>query len=278
MRLFRSLHPDAHMRPLRIVEADYALQNSPAFIAGSDSHLVQPFCLQYPVGALRDGVLKRISALGHADAYTMALQLSHIGIAAVLAASVGVVDESACRIFIYCRQSHSKGLQRVDSLQCWTYGPANYLVRVCVGNQRQVAYALVCLHIRDVGHPYLVRTHRNDIRDEVRIFPVVVVGVCRAIVPAAAQMHHQAVLAQYLDERIPARHAFVLLEQLLHYQIQLGAPQTWIVLAVGLGLLYDKRLDCVLGKVIVVPLVVRLPAVTKQPAEGAQRCLLARLA
>lgn len=90
-------------------------------------------------------------------------------------------------------------------------------------------------------------------------------------------MHHQTVLAQYLDERIPARHAFVLLEQLLHYQIQLGTPQTRIVPAVGLGLLYDERFDRILGKVIVIPLVVRLPAVTKQPAEGAQRCLLARL-
>ena len=161
--------------------------------------------------------------------------------------------------------------QRVCGLQCGSHSPADYLVRLCVGNQRQVAYALVCLHIRDVGHPYLVRAHRNDIRDEVRILPVVVVGVRRAIVSATAQMHHQTMLAQYLDERIPARHASVLLEQLLHYQIQLRTSQTWIVLAVGPGLLNDERLNRILGKVIVIPLVVRLPAVTKQSAEGAQR-------
>ena len=278
MCLFRSLHPDAHMRPLCVVEADYALQDSPAFIAGGNSHLVQPLCFQYSVGALRDGVFKRISALCHADAYTMDLQLSHIGVAAVLASSVGVMYQTFSRIFIYRRQGHFQGLQRVDGLQCWTYGPANYLVRVGVGNQRQVAYTLVCLHIRYVGHPYLVRAHRNDIRDEVRILPVVVVGVRRAIVPAATQMYHKAVLAQYLDERIPARHTFVLLEQLLHYQIQLGASQTGIVLAVRLGLLNDERLNRIFGKVIVIPLVVRLPAVTKQSAEGAQRCFLARLA
>ena len=60
MRRFRRLHPDAHMRPLRVVEADYALQDSPAFIAGSDSHLVQPFSLQDAVSALRDGVFNAV--------------------------------------------------------------------------------------------------------------------------------------------------------------------------------------------------------------------------
>ena len=277
MRRFRRLHSYAHMRPLRIVEADYSLQDSPAFIAGSDGHLVQPLCFQYSVSALRDGVFKRISALCHADAYTMDLQLSHIGVAAVLASSVGVMYKTAGRLIIYRRQGHFQGLQRVYGLQCGAHSPTDYLVRVCVCNQRQVAYALVCLHIRDIGHPYLVRTHWNDIRDEVRILPVVVVGVCRAIVSATTHMHHQSVLAKYLDERIPARHAFVLLEQLLHYQVQFGASQTWIVLAVGLGLLNDERLNRIFGKVIVIPLVVRLPAVTKQSAEGAQRCLLARL-
>ena len=244
------------MRPLRIVEADYALQDSLTFIAAGDSHLVQPFCLQYPVGALRDGVLKRITALCHADAYAVLLELRYIRIAAVLAAPVGVMDKPLCRIFTYRRQGHFQGLQRIYGLQCRPYSPADYLVRVCVGNQRQVAYALVCLHIRDIGHPYLVRAHRNDIRDEVRILPVVMVGVRRAIVPAATQMHHQTMLAQYLDERIPARHTLVLFEQFLHYQIKLGASQTGIILAVGLGLLNNERLNCILGKVIVIPFVV----------------------
>ena len=110
MRRFRRLHPYAHMRPLSVVEADYALQNSPAFIAGSDSHLVQPFRLQDAVGSLRNGVFKRISALGHADAYTVLLELRYIRIATVLAAPVRVMDKAAGRLVIYRLQSHLQSL------------------------------------------------------------------------------------------------------------------------------------------------------------------------
>ncbi len=82
------------MRSLGVVEADDALKLGTAFLACGDSHLVQPLRLQYAVGAFRHGVLEGISALGHAYADTVALQFRHICIAAVLAAPVGMVDET----------------------------------------------------------------------------------------------------------------------------------------------------------------------------------------
>ena len=54
------------------------------------------------------------------------------------------------------------------------------------------------------------------------------------------------------------------------YQVQLRAPQTGIILAVLTYLFHDKRLDGIFCKLPAVPFIVRLSAVTKQPAESAQ--------
>lgn len=120
VRHLRCLHPDAHVWPLGVVEAYDPLQFGPAFLAGGYAHLVQPFRLQYAVGASRHGVLERVSALGHADAYPVPLQFRHIRVAAVLASPVRVVDQTARRILVYCREGHLQGLERVYGLKCGT--------------------------------------------------------------------------------------------------------------------------------------------------------------
>ena len=63
-------------------------------------------------------------------------------------------------------------------------------------------------------------------------------------------------LAQYLDERITAWHAAVLIEQSLDYQIKFGASEARIVLTVGLGLLDYEGFYRILGKVVVITFVV----------------------
>ncbi len=128
----RSLHSDAHIGSLGVVEADDALKLGSAFLAGSDGHLVQQFGIQDAVGALRDGVLKRVPALGHAYADAMALQFRHLGVAAVLTAPVRMLDEAPGRSVVYGRERHPKGLQRIYGLQGRTDRPADDLVRVCV--------------------------------------------------------------------------------------------------------------------------------------------------
>lgn len=63
-------------------------------------------------------------------------------------------------------------------------------------------------------------------------------------------MHHEAVFAQYLYERIASWHAACLFEQLLDDQVQFGASKTRIILPVVLGFLDYKGLYRVLGKVV----------------------------
>lgn len=104
------------------------------------------------------------------------------------------------------------------------------------------------------------------------------VGVGGPVALPTPNMYHQTMLSQDLYESIASRHTAGVLEQLLDNQVQLGASKTRIVFPVVSGFLYDEGLYRILGKVVIITLVVRLPAITKQPAEGAQRCLLARLA
>lgn len=92
MCLLRGLHTDTHMRTLSIVEPDYTLQNIPTFIPCRYSHLVQPFNLKNAVRSFGDGVFQRVAALGHADADPSPLQFRHIFIAAILTATIRMVD------------------------------------------------------------------------------------------------------------------------------------------------------------------------------------------
>lgn len=102
---------------------------------------------------------------------------------------------------------------------------------------------------------------------QVGIFAIVVVGVRRPVVPPSLQTYHETVAAEKFDEGISAWHAACLLGQLLDYQVQFGASQAGIVLPVFLDLLHDKRLYRVVREVRVIPFVVWLSAVTKQPAQ-----------
>lgn len=266
----RGLHTDTHMRTLSIVEPDYALQDVPALIPRRYSHLVQPFNLENAVCPLRYRVFKRIAALCHTDAYPSFLQFRHIFIAAILTATVRMMDQLFRCSIIYCRQRHSQCLQRVYCFQCGAYGPTYNLVRISVRYERQIAYSLSGLHVCYVAYPYLVRTGRENIRNEIGILAVVMTGVCRFIVPASLQPDHKAVFAEQLYERVTPGHIIFLVKQPLHYQIQLRTSQTGIGLAVFAHFLHDEWLYGVGGELMIVPFVIGLPAVTKQPAESAQ--------
>ena len=91
-----SLHADAPVGPTGVVELYDPAQLCPAGIHVGYPHFVQPLGFQYPVGAFGNGVFKRVSALGHADPDAMLLEFPDVGVAAVLAPSVGVVDQLRC--------------------------------------------------------------------------------------------------------------------------------------------------------------------------------------
>ena len=78
MSLVRGLHSDAHMRPLRVVEVDYFLQGRIAFRPRGDCHFVKPFYLKDAIGPFRNGILKGITALCHADAHATLFEFRDI--------------------------------------------------------------------------------------------------------------------------------------------------------------------------------------------------------
>ena len=153
VRHLRGLHPDAHMRSLRIVEVDYPYQGDLAFLSGRQLHLVQPLHLEDAVCPFGNGILQGVSALGHADCDPMFPQFRHILIAAVPAAPVRVVDKLTGLRFAYALQGHPRGLQRVDGLKGRPHGPADDLVGICVRYQRQIVHALLGLHVRYICNP-----------------------------------------------------------------------------------------------------------------------------
>ena len=96
------------------------------------------------------------------------------------------------------------------------------------------------------------------------------VGVGCLVVPATFNLHHKPVLAEQLDESVTSGHASSLLKQFLDDNIQLRTTQAGIVLPVIFCLLHNQRLYGILGKLVVLYTIIeRLPAITKQPGEGA---------
>ena len=267
----RSLVADAHVRPLVVVEGDDSRQFLPACLSCGYRHPVEPFGLEYAVRALCHGVLQRVSALRHADPSTTLPEDGHVCLATVLAAPVGVVDQVPGRVVVNALVSHAERLYRIGRLQRWAYRPAYDFVRVQVCDERQVAYALACLHIGDVADPYLIGAVRDDVLDEVRVLAVAVLGIGCLVMTAAFHTHHETMPAQHVREGVTAGEAACLLEQLLHDGMQLGGAQAGVGLPVLARLLHDDGLYRVLSKTIPVhTLVVGLSAVTKQPAKSAQ--------
>lgn len=73
MSLFWSLPANAHMGSLCVVEAYNPGMFHLTVRPCRDAHLVEPLAPEDAVGALRDDILQRISAPGHADADSVLL-------------------------------------------------------------------------------------------------------------------------------------------------------------------------------------------------------------
>ena len=81
------------------------------------------------------------------------------------------------------------------------------------------------------------------------------VGVGRLVPSSTTYMHHQAVLTEYLDERITPRHAACILEQRADNDIKLYATKARIVFPVVLSLFYNERLYRIFCEVVFLVLV-----------------------
>ena len=169
------------MRAGVVVEADEAGYALLCVVARLEAFLaVDDLGLEDAVHTLCDGVVGGFVVLRHADPDAVPLQFVRIGIAAVLHASVRVVDEPFQLVCRGLRDGHAEGRERVLRLQRPGQAPAHDLVRVGVRHQVQVAAAVHKVDVRDVAHPELVRPRGHEAADEVPVLAVAVVRVRRA--------------------------------------------------------------------------------------------------
>ncbi len=219
MCLRRRLHADAGVRAGVVVEGDEAGYAVQRVLVRLEALLpVDHLRLEYTVDTLRNGVVRGLVVLRHAGPDAVRLQFVRIGIAAVLHASVRVVDESFQLVCRGLRDGHAEGLERVLRLQRLGQAPAHDLVRIGVRHQVQVAAVANQVDVRDVAHPELVGACGHEAADEVPVLVVPVVRVRR--VAGLGTLLHQLVVAQKLEERVASGHP-VAKEHPLRHQPQL---------------------------------------------------------
>lgn len=181
--------------------------------------------------------------------------------------------EPLCRVIVDALVRHGQSFEGIRRFKSWTYRPSHYLMGIKVCYERQVAYALIGLDIRNIACPYLVGMVWYDILYEIGILAVVMLGIRCLIASPAFHPHHKPMLAEHFDKAVTARETARFIKHLFQYGMKLGCTESWVGLAIFTCLLHDDRLDSILSKAFrIIALVVRLPAVTKQSAESAQTC------
>ena len=225
---------DAHVGASVVVEVDVALYHTVCMLKGVEALLaVDTFHLYFPVDALRYGIVGGIIIFTHGDGNLMRLEHGHVGIAAILYAAVGVVDESlepfAARHGYGLADGHSQRIHGDGCLECPGQCPAHNLVRVGISDQVQVAYVAACKgDIGDVSHPQLVGCGRDKAPYQVLVLVVAVVGVRR--VARLRLGKHQALAAHQHEEAVTPRHE-VAPEHCYEHQPQLVAADAGILRA-----------------------------------------------
>ena len=141
----RYLVADAHMGTVVVVEVDEARDEILRIPEGGELLLaVDTFHLYYTVGALCDGIVRRLVVLAHGDGNLVRLEHGHVCVAAVLHTTVGMVDQSLECLAARHRHSlvcgHLQCLDADGSLERLSQSPADYLVRVGIGDEMQVAH------------------------------------------------------------------------------------------------------------------------------------------
>lgn len=137
MRLFRSLHADAHVRTAGVVEV-HELGNLALrvlqVLETAGLH-IDALGLYGGVHALCQGVVRRLVVLRHADGDTVFLKLSDVHVATVLHAAVGMVDEPLEVVLARLRYGHAERVQSEQGTERGGQPPAYYLARIGVGHQ-----------------------------------------------------------------------------------------------------------------------------------------------
>lgn len=225
---------DAHVGASVVVEVDVALYHPVCMLKGVEALLaVDTFRLYFSVDALSDGVVCGIIVLTHGDGYLMRLEHGHVGIAAILHATVGVVNQSpegfAAGHGYGLADGHSQRLHGDGSLERPGQCPAHNLVRVGISDQVQVAYVAACKgDIGNVGCPKLVGCDWDKALYQVLVLVIAVVGIRR--VAGLRLGEHQTLAAQDGEEAVTPRHE-VAPEHRYEHKPKLVAADSGILLA-----------------------------------------------
>ena len=260
--LTRSKHVVAHVGPFLVVERNDPPQLFFRFLHVSELlHPVEPFALQDAVHAFRHGIVRGLVVLRHADGYMMAFQTFHIGVATVLYAPVGVMDQPLQVVFPGAGYRHLQCLYRIYGMKAGGQSPAYYLAGIGIRHQVQIAGVVLHVYIGYVAYPKFVRRSHGESFRQVRVFVETVVAVGRAV--ALHGLEHKAVASQQRKERIPTGHHLTPVN-LAEHEIEFEAADAGSFNAY----LTDRRhkglfKDLALQRTVLV-LIVGLPTVTKQ--------------
>ena len=113
--------------------------------------------------------------VGHAASKLPALNLIKEIVAAILNASVTVVDEFAG--WSVSHQSHLERLYGSRSVKAPSDVIPDYLARVLVGNEKQVSRGTLNGNVGNVSNPDLVWRYGVKLPKQVRLYRIVVSGV-----------------------------------------------------------------------------------------------------
>lgn len=267
MRLFRSLHADAHVRTAGVVEV-HELGNLALrvlqVLETAGLH-IDALGLYGGVHALCQGVVRRLVVLRHADGDTVFLKLSDVHVATVLHAAVGMVDEPLEVVLARLRYGHAERVQSEQGTERGGHPPAYYLARIGVGHQVEVTAPFIRVDVGDIAHPQPVRARREVPFHEVFPLVVAVVGACRMAAPE--RRAEQLVPAQDSKERVASGHPFPT-EHVAEHQPQLVAADARIDAADLLHGLHHAGLFAEPFATVRFQLVIGLSAMAKQPASG----------
>ena len=225
---------NAHVGAPVVVEVDVAFYHAVSMLKRVEAFLaVYTFHLYFPVDAFCDGIVSGIVVLAHGDGNLMFLEHGYVGIAAILHAAVGVVDELLEDFTAGhshdLSDSHPQCLHGDGSLERPSQCPTNNLVGIGIGNQVQVAHVAASQSdIGDVGYPKSVCSSRNKAFYQVLVLVVAVVGVRR--VAGLRLGKHQPLAAHQHEKAVPTRHE-VTPEHRYEHQPKLVAAYARILLA-----------------------------------------------
>ena len=267
--LGRRLPVQAHVRTLVVVEVDGGLDCLAYLLDGGEGQTPQQFVLDGVVHALGHSVVLGIAALGHADADVVGLQQVRVGVAGVLDAAVGVVNEILGGLTVKALERHLQGLNGELGFQRLAHTPADNLLRVVVCHDGEVAEVVLARlgveaddHVGDVAHPQLVGTQGDEHLYQVRVQRQVVVGVRRTDA-ALALAHLQIVLVYDVVEAVVA-HRVLIAELLAVHTPEFAAANARITDTGAIDKLNDEGFLGKLAQRALAVLVVGLGGHTKQ--------------